>query len=94
MSQTFSAGLYSDESLSPPWHRHAARFAQRVRPILEALSLDVHRRVEQIIDTKRSKIHTGLRSVTQLGREISSEFLGDPRTYRLAICQTSLGESS
>jgi hypothetical protein len=68
MTSVFGNAFYSEDPSKSAWHQGARDFQHRLEPLLSALNLDVRHRVEQVVETKRSKIHAFLRSISQLGR--------------------------
>jgi hypothetical protein len=68
MSSIFGSGYFGQDRNDSAWHQSAASFQSRLQPLLSALNLDVRHRVEQIVATKRTKVHAFLRSTSQLGK--------------------------
>lgn len=68
MARVFGEAFFGDHTAKPDWHYGAADFHRRLAPLLDALELDVQQRVEMVVKSKRARIHTGLRALTQLGK--------------------------
>lgn len=68
MGRAFGAEFFSDQAAKPAWMGDADLFNRRLKPLLAALNLDVRRRVESVVDTRKMKVHSALRSMTQLGK--------------------------
>ncbi len=68
MKSAFGDSYFAQKREGSDWLRQARSFHDRLQPLLAALNLDVARQINQVVATKRSKVHSFLRSTSQLGK--------------------------
>ncbi|MFO0609360.1 MAG: hypothetical protein U0324_39715 [Polyangiales bacterium] len=68
VGRPFGEEYYADGAHRPGWHQRAQHFDARLRPLLDAIGVDAHDRVQQTLKFWRAAVHRKLRATTQLGK--------------------------